>query len=73
MALTKRTKQDILQENLWFVLEHITQCDIDGDEELRLNLHRELADVLSLAAAAGCDPADLYDRVVCSGRRTPRA
>ena len=64
MALIKRTRQDILRENLWLVLEHIAQCDIEGDEELRSNLHLELTDVLSLAIVAGCDPVDLYEQVV---------
>jgi len=36
--LIDRTKRDVLQENLWLVLEHITERDIDGDEELRSNL-----------------------------------
>jgi hypothetical protein len=64
MDLMRRTKQDVLQENLWLVLEHIVQCDIDGDEELRSNLHLELTGVLSLATVAGHDPADLYEQII---------
>jgi hypothetical protein len=64
MALIERTKRDVLQENLWLVLEHITQCDIDGDEDVRSNLHLELTNILALASVAGYDPADLYEQVV---------
>ena len=64
MALIKKTEHDIIVELLWVVLERIAECDIGDNSGIRSILHQELADILSRAVVAGCDPVQLYEEVI---------